>query len=97
MTKLLAGLCAMTILFACNPSEMVKEQANNEMAKIEKKVADDAVKQYNIVKAAGSGDMDLCTQASMVAAAMLQAKHSANYKKWKEIEIGHCQAAGVPQ
>jgi len=40
--------------------------------------------------------MDAYVQASLVAAAFLQAEDEANYKKWKEIEKQEGRRAGMP-
>ena len=68
----------------------------NQMAQIEKKVAEDTVQQYNIAKNQGN-KLQTCVQAGMVSAAYLQAKDQTNYNKWKKIERSDCKAAGMPQ
>lgn len=70
-------------------------QAAKDLQQIEQQVADDAVKQYEIAKRSGSA-MDAYIHASLVAAAYLQAKDEASYKKWKEIEKQEGIKAGVP-
>jgi hypothetical protein len=70
--------------------------AQREMAKIEKQVAQDVVKQYEIAKRGGD-KMDKCVHAGLVAAAFLQAKDEANYSKWKAIEKSDCAAVGMPR
>lgn len=72
------------------------EYVNNEMQRIENKVAVDAVEQYNIAKESGS-DMDAYTQASLAAAAFLQAKDKENYQKWKEIEEQEAENIGLSE
>ncbi len=72
----------------------LEEQAMKEVDKIENQVAADAVKQYEIAKKNGSA-MDAYLQASMVAAAFLQANDEENYKKWKKIEEEEAKNAGV--
>ena len=79
-------------IISCMPSE---QKVQKEMQKVENQVANDAVKQYEIAKKNGSA-MDAYVQASMVAAAFLQAKDEENYKKWKEIEKKEAKLAGVP-
>jgi hypothetical protein len=61
---------------------------------VEKSVATDFVKQYEIAKKRG-GAMDACVQAGVVAAAYLQAKDENEFKKWKAIERTDCARAGV--
>ncbi|MRW83743.1 hypothetical protein GJ698_06500 [Pseudoduganella sp. FT26W] len=74
----------------------LEKQAAKEMSNIEAQVARDAVKQYNIAKAAGA-PIDICVQAGLVSASYLQAKDDTNYAKWKDIEAADCSAAGVPR
>jgi len=74
----------------------VQQQAAKDMRDIERQVADDSVKQYEIAKTSGSA-VDRCVHAGMVAAAYLQAKDDANYKIWKHTESLDCDAAGVPR
>lgn len=62
---------------------------------LENKVADDAVKEYEIAKRHGT-KMDVCVHAGLVSAAYLQAKDENKYREWKVIEAGDCSAAGVP-
>lgn len=63
---------------------------------IEKKVANDSIDQYNMVKRNGSL-IDACVHAGIVAAAFLQAKDESSYQKWKDIEESDCRLAGVPR
>lgn len=70
------------------------KQVASQMDEIHNQVADDAIKQYEIVKKDGT-EIECYTQASLVAAAFLQAKDEANYNKWKEIEKQHAKAAGL--
>ena len=65
------------------------------MESAEKQVADDAVKQYEIVKRNGD-PADICVHAGLVSAAYAQSKDEENYKKWKEIERAECKSAGMP-
>jgi len=62
---------------------------------IEQHVADDAVKQYEMAKRNGT-PIDICVHAGLVSAAYLQAKDEENYRRWKQIETGDCDSAGVP-
>lgn len=70
-------------------------QTTREINKIEKQVASDAVRQYNIAEQQGDA-MQTCVQAGLVSAAFLQAEDQANYNKWKVIEKTKCKAAGIP-
>jgi hypothetical protein len=72
----------------------INKQAEQEMRRIEKDVAADAVKQYEIAKRSGSA-MDAYVHAGLVAAAYLQAKDEANYQKWKAIERQEGLRAGM--
>jgi hypothetical protein len=63
---------------------------------ITRKVALDAVAQYEIAKR-GPDKIQTCVSAGMVAAAYLQAKDEANYNAWKTKERDDCAAAGVPK
>jgi hypothetical protein len=68
--------------------------AEEQMQDINKKVASDAVEQYEIAKRGGTA-MDRCVQAGMVAAAYLQAKDEDNYTTWKATEGADCATAGI--
>lgn len=57
-------------------------------------VASDAIDQYNIAKKQGDA-MQICVQAGMVTAALLQAKDEEHYNQWKKIEKADCRRAGV--
>ncbi|MGB5819839.1 MAG: hypothetical protein WBG90_10175 [Saonia sp.] len=63
----------------------LENQVENEMNKIEVKVAEDAIKQYEIAKRNGYA-IDAYVQAGLVAASFLQADDEENYRKWKQIE-----------
>lgn len=67
---------------------------DRQMQKIKNKVADDAVKQYEIAASNGTA-MDRCVQAGMVAAAYLQAQDEQTYARWKATEKSDCELAGV--
>jgi hypothetical protein len=66
------------------------------MSDIERQVADDAIKQYGIVKRQGS-QIERCAHAGMVTAALLQAKDEERYAHWKKTEAEDCARAGVPR
>jgi len=72
----------------------VQKQAASQMSDIEKQVALDSEKKYEIAKSGGD-KIEIATHAGMVAAAYLQAKDETNYKKWKEIEKVDKKAAGL--
>ena len=74
----------------------LQQRAAKDMRDIERQVADDSVKQYEIAKTSGSA-VDRCVHAGMVAAAYLQAKDDVNYKLWKQTEGLDCESAGVPR
>ena len=74
----------------------LEQQTANRMDDIYKKVASDAVDQYNITKRNGTA-IDTCVHAGLVSAAYLQGKDEANYKIWKATEAADCKAAGMPQ
>ena len=56
---------------------------------LEKQVANDAVKEYNMAVRSGT-KADICVHAMMVSAAYSQANDEKNYKKWKKIEKRKC-------
>ncbi|MBT3278392.1 MAG: hypothetical protein HN370_03355 [Phycisphaerales bacterium] len=62
---------------------------------VEQQVASDMIKQYDIAKKNGTA-IDAYVQASMVAAAFLQAEDETNYIKWKQIEKQEAKRAGMP-
>lgn len=72
----------------------VMDNAESLMNDIHDKVARDAEDQYAIAKRNGSA-MDAYVQAGMVAAAHLQAKNEAEYRRWKQIESEEAERAGV--
>jgi hypothetical protein len=72
----------------------MEKQVAKDMSQIEKQVAADAVKQYEIAKRSGS-IMDAYVHAGIVSAAFLQAKDEANYQKWKAIERQEGLRAGM--
>jgi hypothetical protein len=69
-------------------------QASNMMKSIERQVAQDAVKQYNIAQEQGD-PIQICVQAGLVSAAYLQAKDQSSYNMWKAIEAADCAQAGL--
>jgi len=73
----------------------LEQQAQKDMGRIERQVAEDAVKQYDIAKRSGSA-MDAYVHAGLVCAAYLQAKDEPNYQKWKKIEAEEARRAGMP-
>lgn len=83
---------------ACNNVGEVVTSAGGStfMASVEKKVADDAVTQYEIANRSGTR-MDACVHAGFVSAAFIQAKDEPSYQKWKAIEKKDCGRAGIPQ
>lgn len=66
------------------------------MSDIYGQVAKDAITQYEIARREGDA-MQICSQASMVVAAVLQPKDEPAYKRWKKIEADDCRRAGVPR
>ena len=56
----------------------------------------DTIEQYDIAKQQGD-KIQICVQAGLVSAAVLQAKDSDCYSVWKDVEKSACRAAGVPQ
>jgi hypothetical protein len=72
----------------------LEHQAAKNMEGIERKVASDAVQQYEIAKRSGT-PMDACVHAGFVAAAFLQAKDEAAYQQWKQTERVDCDGAGI--
>ena len=69
-------------------------QTRTRMQDIDDQVASDAEAQYRI--AAKQGDrMQMCVQAGLVAAAHLQAQHSAQYDSWKSVEKIDCETVGI--
>jgi DNA-directed RNA polymerase subunit M/transcription elongation factor TFIIS len=73
----------------------IHQQAAQELRRIERDVAADSVKEYEIAKRNGSA-MDAYVHAGMVCAAYLQANDEANYPKWKSVERAEGVRAGMP-
>lgn len=59
---------------------------------VEKKVANDAIDQYNVARRVGD-KTQVCVHAGLVAAAFLQAKDEAKYREWHAIEERDCEAS----
>ena len=72
----------------------INRQAAQELRRIERDVAADSVKEYEIAKRSGSA-MDAYVHAGMVCAAYLQANDETNYRKWKKIEREEGIRAGM--
>lgn len=89
---ILGGIGLVSIIYTSNQITNI----TSSIGEIEKKVAVDSEKQYVIAKSNGSA-MDACVQAGLVAAAHLQAKDEANYRRWRQIEVSDCDKAGVPR
>lgn len=68
----------------------------SRLDEITRKVALDAVAQYEIAKR-GTDKIQTCVSAGLVAAAYLQAKDEPNYNAWKARERDDCAAAGMPK
>lgn len=73
----------------------LEKNATRAMDKIERQVADDQIQQFKIALHNGGTVMDLCVQAGMVTAALLQAQDAEQYAEWKKIEKKTCSAAGL--
>lgn len=91
--KITAGLFFVIIIITFAFGGGTDVIVDHGMQKIENKVAEDAVKQYEIAKKNGNA-MDAYVQASVVCAAYLQANDEENYKKWKAIEAQEAKLAG---
>ena len=78
-----------------NLMEQIHEEAKQEKHRIERDVAADAVRQYEIAKRSGNA-IDAYVYAGIVAAAYLQANDEENYERWKEIERQEGIRAGMP-
>jgi hypothetical protein len=71
-------------------------QVKNDIQKIENSVASDAVSQYEIAERSGD-KMQMYTQASLCAAAFLQAKDEANYRRWLDKQHRLAKEIGLPE
>lgn len=99
IVKLIGGVVIVIVLLGIFFGSGQKAQdayVQQQMTNIENQVAEDAVKQYEIAKRQGD-KIQIYTQASLVAAAYLQAKDEPNYIKWKEIEKKAAADAGMPE
>jgi len=76
--------------------EQINRQADVEMARINRQVVNDQIEQLKITIKHGS-PMEICVQAGLVTAALLQAKDEAGYAEWKKVERKACKAAGLSQ
>jgi len=86
-----AVLCVLVV--GCDRAAFNKH-VEEEVNRIELQVAEDTEKQYVIAKRSGDA-MDAYVQASLVAAAYLQAKDETNYQKWKAIEKSEARNVGL--
>ena len=87
----IASFCVLALLSGCD------KLAQNQLDGIKAKVAEDAVKQYEIARSSGGNAIDICVQAGLVSAAYLQAQDQTNYAIWKSRETADCSAAGIPK
>ena len=71
------------------------QAAQQEMDHISNQVAEDQIKQYEILKRSGS-KMEIAMQASIIAQCYLGAKDEENFKKWKAIAKVDGKRAGMP-
>ena len=76
--------------------EQINRQAEAEITRIERQVVNDQIEQLKIAVKHGS-PADICVQAGIVTAALLQANDEAGYAEWKKVERKACKAAGLPQ
>jgi hypothetical protein len=72
------------------------QQASADLSKIQNQVATDALAQYQIAKKGGDATQ-ICVQAGIVSAALLQAKNEESYVKWQQVQKADCAKAGMPQ
>jgi len=93
---LIIGLPLLVALIA-NPPTFVNTNAtaNDAMKKITRKVADDQIKRFEIAQKNGGSVMDVCVQAGLVTAALLQDQDARRYADWKQIEKRTCKEAGL--
>lgn len=69
--------------------------AHDQEQSINTQVAQDAMDQYQIA-VKGGNKAQICVQAQMVSAALLQAKEEDLYLKWVDTEKQQCARAGIP-
>lgn len=103
--KLGAVLIALVVLKLCvfrgSSSDSTGEQVAAAIAapgldSITRKVATDAVAQYEMAKRQGDA-LQTCVQAGFVSAAWLQAKDESKYIAAKATEKADCAKAGMPR
>lgn len=82
------------IIVAALAAASCEQAAEDALGDIRMGVAEDAVKQYDMVKQHGT-PVDKCVHAGFVAAAYLQAQDERKYEYWKAVERLHCADAGV--
>lgn len=93
---LIIGLPMLVALIANPPSFInTNVNANDEMKKITRKVADNQIKQFEIAQKNGGSVVDVCVQAGLVTAALLQDQDARRYADWKQIEKRTCKEAGL--
>jgi hypothetical protein len=74
----------------------LEKQADQDLYRIETKVAQDSVQEYEIANRHGS-KIDICVHAGLVAAAYIfRPKMNRIYQRWKSVERKDCAAAGMP-
>jgi hypothetical protein len=76
--------------------EQINRQADAEMTRINRQVVNDQIEQLKITVKHGS-PTDICVQAGLLSAALLQAKDETGYAEAKKLEQKACKAAGLPQ
>lgn len=80
-----------TILMVTTKIIEPKEERKTFEQTINDKVVQDAVDQFQIVQQRGGSRAELCAYAKIVSAALVQAKRSDDYAKWKaQIEKKVC-------
>lgn len=87
-------LLVSTSLTFTSCSEMINEQAKEDLQNIQTQVANDFEDQYKIA-VKGGDKMEIYTSAQLVAEGYKQAKDEANYLKWKAIADKHKAEAGL--
>lgn len=92
--KIIVGAIILIIALSFVFGGDIDEQVKKELSTIEIQVAKDAEKQYEIVRKNGVS-IESYTQASLVAAAYLQAKDEENYNKWKQIADEEAKKVGL--
>ncbi len=77
-------------------SSVLMDITSGIQGSIERKVVEDAIAQYGIVKRSGSR-AEACVHAGIVSAAYVQAKDEDGLRRWKPTEREDCRRAGMPQ